>query len=327
MRTLLGLVLFSARAEKVRVVNHCEVAALVTFDYKADALPVGTSRPITIEAWNSYSKDCLPGMTVKAEVLLFEEYNCTAHAYPLACTFDDGRPTELQLDCAEKDPLKAPNLCTLTDTHQPCNLLSIDRLASYCPPRSSPWNSKKALSSSCPYPALKDDTTLIEKTRCPLCTCDQESSECFGDQCDSCDGTVTRSAISTCKPKKWTLGPTASPVLAPTQHPAEPEKRNPTPEPTTNKGVTQKDENNARRASNMAAFVIALLAAGIAACAIRQAVVKQRSRFHAPRSGLYVDIPSTLPTDGPRSSNGQRRSSGRSSSAIEMMMHGSNNSL
>jgi len=165
---------------------------------------------------------------------------------------------------------------------------------------------------------------------------------------DGVDGFSTtfasRSSRTACVPNDW-IDLTAPPAFnlldddddddggksGPPKTPA-PTPRPTTPAPTETHAPTaygdrdqKKKAAAARRASNMAAFVIAFLAVGVAACAIRQAVVKQR-RLRAPRAGLYVDIPSDaaeLTSSGAGSAPRRVSSGGRGVfGGIEMMMSG-----
>jgi len=135
---------------------------------------------------------------------------------------------------------------------------------------------------------------------------------------------VSRSTRASCVPHTWV---TSKPTHAPTPKPhASPGGHSSTNDDqfdiTAAPTIIGKDAAaRAKQASNMAAFIIACLAAGIAACAIRQAIAKQR-RFHNPRrSNMYVDIPS----DGDVHTFSKIRGSApgaHSMDAIEMHVHG-----
>mmetsp|Transcript_29804 Transcript_29804/g.96146 ORF Transcript_29804/g.96146 Transcript_29804/m.96146 type:complete len:354 (+) Transcript_29804:82-1143(+) len=319
----------------VTLYNHCAVQATVDWEEVYTKVPSGKT---TVAAFYEAElvPDCVTGIKVEASVRFEDDIECTAHAYPVACgyrpfAYEDNNeypPISLQLECADypsgqSAKSKAPWLCSLTEVHEICQVVDGDAdLRAFCPPRSTPMSELDEGDFSACLPARKAGFPLVEKTRCPLCLCVDGTSCHPGPHCGDCQNAVTRSAVSSCRPHNWT---TAQPSRAPTKGP---EKKEDVPEPSPAPATpAAADKKQARRASNVAAFVIALLAVGIAACAVRQAVVKQR-RFNAPRSGLYVDIPS-MPGSGFSRHRGERTvsssaprnnaSSRGGSSAIEMI--------
>lgn len=188
--------------------------------------------------------------------------------------------------------------CSAIQTQAPCQTLQ-DDVEAFCPARSS---------------------SVSQGDGCPICECDA-NTVCFGQDC--ADG-VSRSNNASCVPDDWDVDvPTSTPV--PTSVPVPKPSVSPvlvTSAPTATPTVFQKSSKSSK-ASSLAVLIMAILAGGIAACAIRQTIVRNRqSRL----SGLYVDIPSsdvtyTRHTPLRRPPGHRRGEEGHDRGSLEMMMH------
>ena len=227
---------------------------------------------------------------------------CETWSNPFDCA-NEG--SVVVIECVEDDA-RSPSQCGAREVHEQC--VGWADMASFCPARSSEL--KETHFDVSTYQcggggvvASSYSAGLDSATHCPLCRCDHPS-ECVGEDCEACGGVVSRSADAACVPAAWaklspadvpvtTLAPAKSPQRAPTKPSAPtaggkaaPSSSSSTAAPTTlPSGATS-------AASSTAAILIALIAGGITACAIRQAVVKRRKREALGQGGAqFVDIP------------------------------------
>ena len=242
---------------------------------------------------------CYDGRPVKVKLGDREDSpDCETWSNPFDCSSEG---SVVVIECVDDDP-KSPWKCGAREVHEEC--LGWGDMTSFCPARSTElgrstsFHESKYTCGGGAVLASSYSAGLDASTKCPLCGCDA-GTECVGRDCDACGGAVSRSADVACVPRAWAnLAPPDVPVATPA----------PAPSP---RAATDDDDDDApfmaggtlaptaladrsTGASSAAAILIALIAGGITACAIRQAVVKRRKR-EAAGGSTYVDIPHRSP--------------------------------
>lgn len=322
----------------LRVVNYCPSTAHVV-TRKLDPYSLVDKADFYLDALESATIPCVDGRRVKAKF----NNSCETFSEHIYCGLDPTYEAVVKIECDDASAFG----CSASEIHEPCAALEAVETA-FCPARSTQATTSKEVDDSpCGGEGLlKVGSKYVfdKATTCPVCVCDTGTS-CVGSECTKCGESgmlVARSVDASCIPNKWiTAAPTQADAgggdkpssgnhpkptyRAPVYH-SKP-THSPTLVPTTVPDFTRR---RARRASSMAVLVIAVLAGLIAACAIRQTVVKQRRAggYRSGGAGLYVDIPSTEAPMAFRSQHaasrqqpmrgGQQRSRG----GVELMAHG-----
>ena len=256
--------------------------------------------PLEWQTARTDAASCLVGLGESADG---KEAACETWSNPFDCA---SAGSVVVIEC-EYDNAKSPSTCGAREIHENC--VGWGDMDSFCPARATELKATffEKDTYQCGGKGVIPSaysSGLDVATHCPLCACDS-GTVCVGDDCAKCGGSVSRSADVACVPPAWAAmagGGAATQTQPPAKAPYTPPRDNPTPSnghhevapsrratfaptavPTT---IAQRSSN----ASSTAAILIALIAGGITACAIRQAVVKKRKR-EALGASTYVDIP------------------------------------
>lgn len=323
----------------LRIVNRCAANVQVLM-LKVNPASEWANINHTMKPLEERNATCINGRQVRAKFLSLpdapdgeEERSCEVVSEHLYCGYDNSKEFAVKIECDASSAFR----CSAAEILSPCSALDLKKDA-FCPARSKPletkseiqWDSMRCGGSGMVY---LESRYFEYTTACPVCKC-EPGTQCYGNDCGKCgrvngSALVSRSTDAACIPDSWLVSPvpvqatSAAPTPAPVQaisNSSTPSStRAPTLAPAAPSAPAGAPSKAVRRASSMAVLVIAILAGGIAACAIRNVVVKQY-RHRRSSLGLYVDIPSTdFPTVEYQRQLSRRGSNYRGS--VEMMVH------
>ncbi|KAJ1455707.1 hypothetical protein M885DRAFT_519421 [Pelagophyceae sp. CCMP2097] len=315
--------LVCATAQHMTVLNRCPAQAHVSYRRRNTYSPYPTLEFSVGAMSNSVRTPCYEGRSVS--VKLGSNFSCETESAAFACTSSD---TRVIIECFD-DPT-SPAKCAAHAIGARC--IGWGSMASYCPARShAVATAALFLDYDCGSQEMRtmpNGEVLDFRTECPICKCTRDT-ECFGADCGSCGSpqAVTWAADTACVPHDWP--PRAPAPDGPTQSPTRRiDDDDPTPSPTPRHGVPRYGpdddsdtvENPKRKrsgVSTVATVAIAIVAALVAACAVRRAVVSQAST-NVARAAMYADIPSHSAV-GSTYQAGSREARRGDDASVEMM--------
>ena len=274
----------------LHVANRCPQKASLTYPRVNTYSPFPTTR-LEVEPMSTVTAGfCYDGRPLKVRLGESDdgkEAACETWSNPFDCAAEGSL---VVIEC-EYDDGKSPSQCGAREIHEHC--VGWGDMDSFCPARSTELKEthfdvgKYRCGGKGVFPSSYS-AGLDAVTHCPLCRCNHPS-ECVGDDCGDCGGVVSRSADVACVPESWAkLSPADVPVA--TLAPARSPHSSPSSHHSSTAAPSMLPSGATSTASSTAAILIALVAGGITACAIRQAVVKRRKR-EAVGGAQFVDIP------------------------------------